>query len=147
MSPSMPSWNPPGTLQNLKLNFSKNLHDLLHNMIPPTENQFPNWSSNGILDGSLSSLYRVDITPLKPKCNDGRVLLNPNEIMAPRALQNERSNHNPKWSITLLFILTPSLLYISLFWPNQTLPYFLSNFHLNKLILFLFNVNLKFVIF
>jgi hypothetical protein len=39
-----------------------------------------------ILDVFPSGLARVDIAPTKPNCNGGRVLLNPNKTMAPRAL-------------------------------------------------------------
>jgi hypothetical protein len=49
-----------------------------------------------ILGGLPSYLSRVDIAPLKLKCSSGRVFLNPNETMAPRECQNERSNHNSK---------------------------------------------------
>jgi len=45
----------------------------------------------------------VDIAPPKINCDGGRVLLKPNKIMFPRALQNEMSNHNPKSRFTLLF--------------------------------------------
>jgi hypothetical protein len=34
-----------------------------------------------------SFLSTVDIAPPKPSCNGGRVFLNPNKTMAPRALQ------------------------------------------------------------
>jgi hypothetical protein len=64
--------------------------------IPPTENKPQIEAPMEILDGFPSCLARVDIAPPKLNCNGGRVLLNPNETMAPRALQNERSNHNPK---------------------------------------------------
>jgi hypothetical protein len=39
-----------------------------------------------ILDGFPSGLARVDIAPPKLNCNGGRVLINPNETMAPRTL-------------------------------------------------------------
>jgi hypothetical protein len=38
----------------------------------------------------------VGIAPLKLDFSSGRVSLNPHEAMAPRALQDERSNHNSK---------------------------------------------------
>jgi hypothetical protein len=41
-------------------------------------------------------LSRVDIAPLKMNWNVGRIFLNPNKTMAPRALQNEISNLNSK---------------------------------------------------
>jgi hypothetical protein len=43
-----------------------------------------------------SYLARVDIVPPELNYNGGRVLLNSNKTMIPRAPQNEKSNHNIK---------------------------------------------------
>jgi hypothetical protein len=81
-----------------------------------------------ILDGFPSCLARVDIAPPKLNCNGGRVLLNPNETMAPRALQNERSNHNAKVKGY------PSIYSSSM--PSRTFPFFTkSNMNLIPLLL------------
>jgi hypothetical protein len=67
-----------------------------------------------ILDGFPSCLARVDIAP--PKLNQWwKVFLNPNETMAPRALQNERSNHNAKMKLYPSFY--PSSM------PSRTFPF------------------------
>jgi hypothetical protein len=99
-----------------------------------------------ILGGLPSCLARVDIAPLKLNCSNGRVLLNPNETMAPRALQNERSNHNAKEKgyPSIYPSSEPSRIFPFL---TKSKPHFIFppiSFKYNYL--FLFNVTLGFVI-
>jgi hypothetical protein len=68
----------------------------VHAGIPPSQRKAQSKALMEILDGYPSCLARVDIAPPKLDCNGVRVLLNPNETMAPRALQNEMSNNNAK---------------------------------------------------
>ena len=60
-------------------------------------------------------LARVDIAPSKLNCNGGRVLLNYNKTVVPRALKNERSNHNAKVR------LCPSFYHFSM--SSKTFPF------------------------
>jgi len=52
-----------------------------------------------VLDGLPFCPAKVAIAPLKLDSNNGRILLNPNETMAPRELQNERSNHSEEGEV------------------------------------------------
>jgi hypothetical protein len=67
----------------------------------------------------------VDIAPPKLNCISGRVLLNLNETMVPRALQNEIENHNSKENNYSSIYPFYDLLYLSPFFTKPN-PHFIS---------------------
>jgi hypothetical protein len=126
-------------------------HPLLENLRklpaqPLTEHESPTEAPMKILGGLSSCLARVNIAPPKLNCSSGRFLLNPNETMAPRAPQNERSNHNVKEegypSIYPFYVPSRSFPFLTKSNPHFIFPPI--SFNCNYL--FLFCVTLGFVI-